>query len=265
MSALRVGAGAAAADSGAIAPVVASLPVSLWWVGAGNEVSADLVAVDGGTGWPRRATEALRQGVQGLLVVEPDPALPEQVPQAPVPVVIDHRFASNPAVDSAARDFDGWPPEALVEVSALLPDPAGLPRLLLDQLATVRRLGLPAVDLERLTWSRGGFYVRGSTSSGTPLVFSAHVTAGRPPQLRVRGLAPDSAVELTIPDPGTARPAVLVRTTSDGATTRPTVWESSHRASWRRLHAAVVKRLATDDLTDLRADLTVAADVLPAP
>ncbi len=265
MTALRVAASAPAAGSGAVAPVVASLPVSLRWVEAGNEVTPDLVAIDGGTGWPGRVRDAVRRGARGLLLVQPVAVAPDDVPRAAVPVVVDHRFAGNPAVPPATGDFEEWPAEALVEVSSLLADRAGAQQLLLDQLAVLRLLGLPPVSLERLTWSRAGYHLRGATSVGSPLLLSAHVTTGSPPQLRVRGLAPDLAVELTVPDPGTARPAVLVRTTSDGATTRPTVWETSHRASWRRLHAAVVEGVPTDDLAGLRADLTLAGGVLPDP
>lgn len=265
MTTLRVSAPARAMGSGALAPVIASLPVSLRWVGAGNEVTPDLVAIDGGTGWPKRVLDAALGGARGLLLVNPVAVAPDEVPQVSVPVVVDHRFAANPAVPPASRDFEEWPRDALVEVSSLLTDPSGAGQLLLDQLATVRRLGLAAASLEPLTWSPSGYHVCGSTSSGTPLLLTAHVTTGSPPQLRVRGLAPDLAVELTVPDPGTARPAVLVRTTTDGATTSPTLWETSHRASWRRLHAAVANRLPTDDLTDLRADLTLAGGILPDP
>jgi hypothetical protein len=68
---------------------------------------------------------------------------------------------------------------------------------------------------------------------------------------------------LTLPDPSNARPAVLVHTTSTGATTTPTIWETSHRAAWRRLHAAVTGARLTNDLADLRADLMIAGQALP--
>ena len=265
MRSLSVACSTVALRSGAIGPVVASLPVSLRWEGAGNEVSADLVALGGGSGWPQRTVDAVAHGVRGGVVVDPSPVAPDEVPRVSVPLVIDHRFASNPAVASAAHHFAGWPADALVEVSVLLSNPADAARMLLDQLATLRWLGLPPVSLERLTWSPGGYHLRGSAASGAPLLLSAHVTTGAPSQLRVRALAPELAIELTVPDPSTARPAVVVRTTSDGATTQPTVWESAHRATWRRLHAAVVDGIPTDDLADLRADLQVAGHVLPTP
>jgi hypothetical protein len=265
MTSLRVTASATAMSTGAIASVVASLPVSLRST-ATDAASADLVALDGSVGWPERTAHAVQHAARGLMVVQPCPVAPDEVPQtSSIPVVIDYRFAGNPAVSSAARVFDGWEADAMVEVSSLVSDPADTGRLLLDQLATLRRLGLPPVRLNQLTWASSGYYLHGSTHSGVPLLLSAHVTSGAPPHLTVRGLAPNRAIELAVPDPGTARPAVMVRTTSDGATTHPTVWESAHRAAWRRLRAAVVDGLPTDDLTDLRADLQVAGHVLPAP
>jgi hypothetical protein len=265
MTSLSVTASATAMSTGAIAPIVASLPVSLRSA-ATDAASADLVALDGSVGWPERTVEAVQHPARGLMLVQPCPVARGEVPQtSPVPVVIDYPFACNSAVPSAARAFDGWEADAMVEVSSRVSDAADAGRLLLDQLATLRRLGLQPVSLDRLTWASSGYYLRGSTHSGVPLLLSAHVTSGAPPHLKVRGLAPDRAVELTVPDPNTARPAVLVTTTSAGATTQPTLWESSHRAAWRRLHAAVVEALPTTDLTDLRADLALASDVLPAP
>ena len=262
MTSLRVRASARAMRSGAIAPVVASLPVSLRPEET-TTVSTELLAVDGGVDWPQHLTDAVRQ-VKGALVIHPSPVLPDEVPLASsVPVVIDYRFASNPAVSTAASQFHGWPAEALVEVSALVREPTDQDRLLLDQLAILRRLGLPLVDLIRLTWTSHGYYLRGDAQSRTPVLLSSHVTSGAPPQLTVRGLATDVAVELTVPDPSTARPAVLTRTSDEGATTYPTIWETSHRAAWRRLHAAVTKATPVTDLIDLRADLCVAVHALP--
>ena len=265
MNPLRVSADATAIRSGAIAPVVASLPVSLTNAGTDTPAS-ELVAVDGALGWPQRTRDALGNGTQGLMLIQPCPVTADEVPQTPsVPVVVDYRFAGNPAVLTFAGHFDGWPVEALVEVSSLVSDQGDLHRHLLDQLATARRLGLPLTDLQPLAWGPSGYYLRGSTGLGVPVLLSAHVTSAAPACLRVRGLAPDLAIELSVPDPSTARPAVLVTTTSGGALTEPTVWESAHRAAWRRLHAAAVGALPVTDLDDLRADLTVANHVLPPP
>jgi hypothetical protein len=265
MTILEVSATTEARAGGDIAPVIASLPVSL--VAAGPDAGGpDLVAVDGGPGWPQRAADRLAHGVRGLVVIQPVPVAPAEVPTASgVPVVVDYRFAGNPAIETAADAFARWPADAMIEVSVVGSDSADLGRILVDQLATLRRLGQAAAELDRLTWRASGYYLRGATATGSPLLVSAHVTIGEPSALRVRGLAADGAVELTVPNPGTARPAYLVRITRDGATTAPSLWETSHRAAWRRLHAAVTETQPTADLSDLRKDLAVAGRVLPTP
>ena len=262
MTALRVSAATDAEVAGDIVTVIASLPISL--VGAESGTRGELVAVHGGPGWPERTAECLLHHVRGLLIVHPTPVSTNQVPDVvSVPVVVDYRFAGNPALAAAAEAFVGWPAGAMIEVAAVVPDASSLDETLVDQLATLRRLGQPAVELHRLTWNGSGYYLRGSTTAGSPVLVSAHVSSGARPSLRVRGLAADSGVVLTLPDPGTARPAVLVNTTSTGATTTPTIWETSHRAAWRRLHAAVTGARLTNDLADLRADLTIAGQALP--
>jgi hypothetical protein len=264
MTGLRVSGSADAVTAGDIVPVIASLPVSL--ARTESLERGDLIALHGGAGWPQRMADVLQDGAQGLLLLQPTVAPVDDVPDVSrVPVVVDYWFSGNPAVSEAKYSFDGWPAYTMIEVAAVLPDHGALPAALLDQLAALRRIGQPAADLTRLTWQSGGYYLGGFTNEGTPLLLSAHVTVGVPPSLRVRGLARDRIVELTLPDPTTARPATLVSTDSVGALTSPTIWETSHRAAWRRLHAAVTGAEKTHDLADLLADLAVASHVLPAP
>ncbi|HET7476882.1 MAG TPA: hypothetical protein VFJ97_12785 [Dermatophilaceae bacterium] len=261
MTALRVAAGPDAQAAGDVGLVVASLPISL--VAAETGTASDLVAVDGGPGWPQRATDVLRDGVRGLLIVHPVAVPPAAVPDASfVPVVLDYRFAGNPVLPAMAKAFADWSAEAMIEVAAVVHDRSDLDRALVDQLATLRRVGQPAATLARLAWGSSGYYLSGRSSQGSPLLLSAHVTTGAPSSLRIRGLAADVAVEATLPDPATARPAVLVRTTPSGAITSPTLWETSHRTAWRRLHAVATGGRLTSDLSELRTDLTVAGNVL---
>jgi hypothetical protein len=256
MTALRVSAGTDDALAGDTVPVIATLPISLKSTELG--LPADLYMVHGGPGWLERTAESLLYELRGLLIVQPTPVLASRVPDvSTVPVVVDYRFAGNPAMASAAEAFVGWPTDAMIEVAATDHDAATLGTTLVDQLATLRRLGQPVADLHRLTWNDSGYYLRASSIMGPPVLLSAHVSSGVRPSLRVRGLAADTAVELTLPDSDTARPAVLVRTTPSGATTLPTLWETSHRAAWRRLHDAASGGRLTNDLVDLRADLTL--------
>ncbi len=260
MTALTVSASPDALASGDIAAVIASLPLSLRDGESGQP--ADLVAIDGSPDWPKRTAEALLRDARGLLIIHPTPVPPHEVPDASaLPVIVDYRFAGNPALTAAADAFAGWPTDAMIDVAAVVPDAAELNATLVDQLATLRRVGHPAAGLTRLTWDDSGYYLQGATAEGIPLLLNAHVTTGARASLRVRGLAREVAVELTLPDPGTARPAVLVSTTPAGATTTPTLWETSHRAAWRRLHAAATDAAPANDLVDLRSDLTAAQQV----
>lgn len=264
MTALRVNAGTDDAVAGDILPVIASLPISL--VAADSENAADLFAVHGGPGWLQRTAECLLHEPRGLLIVQPTPVLANQVPDVlAIPVVVDYRFAGNPALAAAAEVFVGWPADAMIEIAATDHEASNLGATLIDQLATLRSLGQPLGDLHRLSWNGNGYYLRASTTAGSPVLLSAHVTSGAPASVRVRGLAATAAIELVLPDPATARPAVLVSTTPGGATTMPTLWETSHRAAWRRLHAAVNEARRTTDLVELRADLTLVNNVLPTP
>lgn len=265
MTTLTATASPAAAVSGQVQVVLASLPVSLGMSGPGPR-PADLTAVDGTAGWHDLVRGALSGGTRGALVVEPDPITDDALQDLPdKPVVVDHRFAGNPALDAAAELFSAWPADALIECHATVADDSDLPRTLLDQLAVLRRLGRPMQSLKELVWHRTGFLVEGRALGGSPVLFSTAVTTGEPSAARVRGLSADVVAEVTLPDWTCARPATVVRTTSEGAVQLPTLWETSHRASWRRLRDAVLHGHDTSDLADLRADLTVAAHIVPRP
>jgi hypothetical protein len=263
MTTLTAAASPAAAVSGQVETVLASLPVSLGMSGPGPR-PADLTAVDGTAGWPDLVRGALSGGTRGALVVEPVPVTDDALQDLPdAPVVVDRRFAGNPALDGAAELFAAWPADALIECHAYVADESELPRTLLDQLAVLRRLGRPMLSLRELVWHRTGYVAEGRTRSGSPVLFTTAVTTGEPSAARVRGLSTDVVVEVTLPDSRTAQPATVVRTTSDGAVQLPTVWETSHRATWRRLRDAVLHGHNTSDLADLRADLALAGQVLP--
>src|SRR4029453_10380713 len=138
MTGLLVSASADALTAGDVVPVVASLPISFASgtpggradVGAvgggpGRRGRAGGAAVGGGPGWPRRLGEALVQGPRGLLIVDPTPVQPDEVPDvSSVPVVVDYRFSGNPALSGAADEFGEWPSEAMIEVAAVVPDGA---------------------------------------------------------------------------------------------------------------------------------------------
>lgn len=241
--------------------VIASLPVSL----CASDGPADaLVAIDGAAGWPQRVADARHNGALGVVLVHPEPVPTDQVPAiTDTPLVVDHRFAGNPVLANGVGLLADWRGDVLIEVASTVPDRTDLPRTLIDQFAILHRLGQPARDAQRLVWDDAGSYVRGATTCGLRFLLSAHVSTGVPRYTRVRAMAPDRSIDVELPDPITAQPARLITTTSNGAVLAPTVWETSHRVAWRRLHAAVTAGAPAPDLTDLAAHLTVAQPVLP--
>ena len=95
-----------AAQTGAVASVIASLPMSLE---PGQTDTAALQGVTGTNGWAHRAAEAITKGAAGVAVIAPEPgdtqSLESLAASASVPVVLGFRWASNPAVAQAAEVF----------------------------------------------------------------------------------------------------------------------------------------------------------------
>ena len=91
---------------------------------------------------------------------------------------------------------------------------------------------------------------------------ASHRSTAVPAQARARLLTSSGGVEITLPDPGTARPAQIVITTPDGQQLLPTLWESPHRATWRRLSTSLAAGASTPDLSDFDADQRVLAHPL---
>ena len=96
-------------------------------------------------------------------------------------------------------------------------------------------------------------------SATSPLDLAIVASDATPPHASVRLLAPDQAVELQLPDWRSARPAQLMTVTGDGATSAPTLFESAHRAAWRRLLHHVGTGTLTEDLAHWQVDTATAA------
>lgn len=61
------------------------------------------------------------------------------------------------------------------------------------------------------------------------------------------------------PDGMTAQPALLTVTDTDGARSAPTLYESGHPASWRRLHRPLTTGGQATDLADFEVDIATAS------
>ena len=83
------------------------------------------------------------------------------------------------------------------------------------------------------------------------------------PQASMRVLTNDGGVELSLPDPSTARPAEVMITDGDGLRLLPTVSrESGHRAVWRRLQALLTSGETAMDLRFIEGDQLAVATAL---
>lgn len=244
------------ADLGGVAAALASLPLSLR---RADQVANSVVVVDGGPGWVDRIDVAVHDGAAGVLLVDPTPTdltgLSATLRRQPV-VVVDSRWASNPAVASAAGEFSAAVSEqSRLETRLIVAVGSNLDAALLEQLLLVRRLLGPVKDLRVLDRTSRNYYAEACTDAGLVIDLSAVCTDALAPFAQTRLLTADGSVELEIPTPTTARPARVTRTGPDGLTQSPTRYESAHRASWRRLLSLLRSAGRGADLTDLSVDL----------
>lgn len=237
-----------ARDRGDLDAVVASLPVSL----AYGARPADLVAVSGSHGWSGRLDAAILDGARGVVVVDP---VGDEAPVAAIPVVLDQTFASHPGVHAARDAAARIPAGALLEIRIATHGVEDLADELLRGIALSRAVTRTSVAEGRLL-ARGahGLTVRATLDDGRPALFTVTRTTAIARSARVRLLG-DTAVEVVVPDSSAARPARVTVTGPDASGLLPTVYETAHRASWRRLHRAVIEGRPTTDLADFSDDL----------
>ena len=245
-----------AAQTGAVAAVIASLPMSL---APGQADTAALQGVSGTNGWEHRAAETITKGAAGVAVIAPEPgdtqSLERLAASKSVPVVLGFRWASNPAVAQAAEVYkQAAPDSALVEVTAYIRDSIPIEQARAELLVLAGRLLGPLDDVRTLRTNKNGFAVAATfTGSGAPLSIAAVVSNALNNDVRVRMLTKNGCVDLLIPAPDTARPATLKRTDPQGALVSPTIYESSHRATWKRLAALAASGSTSSDLAEFRA------------
>ena len=255
---LSVTSSTAADAAGAVAQVVASLPVSLRHA----DGPGDLVAVAGGPGWPQEAEEALGAGARGIMVIDPVAAdvaaLRERARAQGAPVGVDATWTYTPAVRAGADAFarlDG--PDSLVEARVDVPVGSDLERVLLAQLALVRAAVGPVADLAFARRDAHGYDALADLASGARGSLTAVLSGALPSAATVRVVRPRSAAALRVPAPLAATPGAVVVSGEEGATLLPTQWETAHRAAWRRLHHLVETGGMSDDLDGFAEDVAL--------
>ncbi len=240
-----------AQEAGAVALAVASLPESFGPAASVNQ--ADVQVISGQPGWTARAAEAIATGARGVVVVNPaaenTDSLQAAAQQSGAAVVLDQRWASNPAVpgaEDAVRSMAGR--AALLDTVATAPVGTDSGELFADHLAAVVRLAGPLANLRHLSRGPHGYTTTAVLANGAPVAIQGVVSNARPAALDFRLLTDDGGVSVTLPEPVAAWPANVRVTGPQGELLLPTIYESAHRATWRRLKEHLDTGSSSSDL-----------------
>lgn len=236
--------------------VLASLPLS--YAPAPTASPGDVELVDGTGDWPAGVGAALAAGAAGVIVLRPTAvgAAALAALDAPsVPVLLDSPWAGNPVVADAADALRTvLDPRSRLECRVIVRPGADLRQALLDQLSLVRALVGAVSGLQIVHRDDHGYLAEGQAGDAA-VDLSATCTRALPERAELRVLTPEGSVELLIPSPKTAQPALLSIIDPDGIHGRPTVFESAARATWRRLHTLLPTGGPAPDLAGFAADL----------
>ena len=244
--------------TGAVAAVIASLPVSF----APASAAPDVTAVAGHAGWTGRAAEAIRSGSRGVVVSGPvaeDPAaLAGAAAAGGAVVVLDQRWAGNPALaashDAARAVISAALADCVLLDSVAYGAPGDKPlTLLTDHLAAVLQSGVDFDGLKVIQCSANGYTAVGKLANGAPAALQGITTVSVPATATISFLTSTGRVDVTVPDPSAAWPAEIRSVTAAGATTLPTIYESTHRHSWQRIRRQLEAGEASTDLQQFGA------------
>ncbi|WP_426007252.1 hypothetical protein ACPFL9_09405 [Paenarthrobacter sp. NyZ202] len=225
-----------AQESGAVALAVASLPATF---GPATE-APDVRVIAGRAGWSREAIEAIEAGARGVMVVNPAAEATAELAKAAeakgTVVVLDQCWASNPAIpgaEDAIRAMAGR--AALLDSVATAEAGTDAGGLLADHLAAVVRLTGPLESLRLINRGAHGYTLSARLANGAPAALQGVLSSARPAGVHISLLSDDGGVGVTLPEPLAAWPAQVKVTGPQGELLLPTLYESAHRAAWRRL------------------------------
>lgn len=248
---IKIAAADESAPAGALEWIAASLPGSLELVAD----DADVRAVSGSAGWTDRAEQALEDGASGVVVVAPTAEAVDRLQttaaQRDAFVILDQRWRSNPSVDGArdaVSNLDS--PVSFAEIAVNVTTSDSIDRTVLEAVQIALHIVGALEHLRILHRQPHSVLLSATITGGAPLTISVAVgpAIGDPFQLRV--VTGTGGVHAALPGPETAAPGLVTVLHADGATTRPTRWESAHRASWRRAIAAFESGARPDDLRE---------------
>lgn len=250
--------------TGTVSAVVASLPLSFRLAAsfapvapAPGVAAPGVIAVAGHAGWTGRAADAIRRGAKGVLVSSPvaedSTDLTGVADAAGAVVVLDRQWAGNVALASSSENVHGLIADALKDavlldsVAIAAPDTDPL-HLLTEQLAVLVQCGIEVQNVRMVQRNRNGYTMAGALAGGVPVALQGILTSALPPSASVSILTSAGRADVVLPDPAAAWPAEVRAVTAEGATTLPTLYESSHRTSWSRLHSHLSSGTPATDL-----------------
>lgn len=260
-----------AETAGAVSAVVASLPLSFAPAAPAADAAPaasgpDVIAVSGHAGWTERAAAAVREGAKGVVVSSPvaeDPAALTGVADAAgAVVVLDRQWAGNLALAGSSEDVHGVIASALEDAvlldSVAIAAPGTEPlHLLTEQFAILVQCGIEVQNVRMVQRNSNGYTVAGVLAGGTPVALQGILTSALPATASVSILTSTGRADVVLPDAAAAWPAEVRAVTAEGATTLPTLYESSHRTSWSRVHAHLSSRNPAGDLAQFTAVMSL--------
>ena len=242
--------------AGAVSAVVASLPLSFGPAAA----TPDVIAVSGHAGWTERASEAIRNGARGVVVSTPVAedvsALAGTADDAGTPVVLDQPWAGNAALaeaDSHTVLADALADAVLFDSVAIAAPGTDPLHLLTEQLSILLQCDIEPQDLRTVQRNANGYTLAGMLPGGAPVALQGILSSALPATASITILTSAGRADVVLPDPAAAWPAEVRTVTATGATTLPTLFESSHRTSWSRAHAHIVTGTTANDLARFAA------------
>ena len=93
-----------------------------------------------------------------------------------------------------------------------------------------------------------GYTVSGVLAGGVPVALQGILTSALPATATVSIMTSAGRADVVLPDPEAAWPAEVRDGDGRGATTLPTLYESSHRTSWSRVHSLLSSGNHANDL-----------------
>ncbi len=234
-----------------LAEIVSSLPLALRAV---DEGPPQVVGLTGAPGWDGLAGNALASGALAVVVAAPvDSRADELSLAAQSRVVLAWDFAASPGVLAAATEALPLLGAALLAQGTLsVRRDADVRSALLDLLTAASRVFGDVSSLRLAREDAGGRHLTGHLAGGAPLTLSVVVTDAIPSTLRLRLLTGSGGLDAVVPSPATAAPAEVRVADVSGERLLPTVWVTSHRASWQRAALVAAGDVTPDDVAELR-------------